>query len=757
MRKRKITELPTAEELLLLLGSHGRPLRTDGILAFSGQPPHLRKKIEKLLRQLRESGQVSLLPGGFWTAAQEPSWVTGEFNASANGSGKVKVLDPPNYPPTEIFISPYQTGAAWHKDKVRALILPGSSGTKGKVLEVVERGLKEIPAVLSGRHKKSLLFKPADNRINAVFKVEKNSPHAAEIHPGELAILKPLRELGDNEWLAEIDRIAGPLNRIAAQESIVKLNQQVPTAFPKLALDQAAALPPAPSKSDMKDREDWRSLPFVTIDGADARDFDDAIHVEKTDNGWILRVAIADVAHYVQPDSRKGSLDSEACSRGNSWYFPTSVEPMLPKAISNGLCSLKPNEDRLAMMVEIPFDSSGNPGNPRFTEIVMRSAARLVYEDVAAFLDGQKNALPSPDCSPMLQDAHALFRQIAKRRRENGTLDFLLPEPVYKFDENGRLLEMGERTRNDAHMLIEEFMIAANEAVASWLESHKQDFLYRIHPRPEPEKLTRLYETLEQIAPECLPKGLDRNEEPSPSIIQEILARAAGTPQEYVVNRLCLRSMSQARYQPQNIGHFGLASKSYCHFTSPIRRYADLLTHRALKKALGAKKEIVPTIEELVQLGNQLNNLERRAVECEREIAKRLGCLYLEGREGETFKGVISGVTDFGLFVEFKDFPAEGLMRTEELGNDWYRVDNASQSLIGEFSGQVWRLGQPVDVKLLSINPERQEVRLAPVHRQKERTQKRRNERHFQKQDKTGRRGMAKIGRSEEARKKRAR
>lgn len=726
MRKRKDSRPPDAETILQILGSHKRPLRINGILAISGESQNARKKVEKTLRQLQESGQVTLLPGGFWGLAQKSACVTGEYSGSANGSGRIRVTDPPDYPHKEIFVSPCQTAGAWHKDKVRALILPGTSGSKGKILEIVERGLKEIPALLSGHQKNSLIFRSADNRINASFRVDSSSHAAASIQPGELAILRPLRELKDNQWQAEIIRSAGPINRILAQESIVKLSQQVPTAFPELALSQAENLPPAPTEADTRGREDWRALPFVTIDGADAKDFDDAIHVEKTDAGWILRVAIADVSHYVQPDARKGSLDSEALLRGNSWYFPSSVEPMLPQALSNGLCSLKPDEDRLAMMVEIPFDRNGNAGAPRFAEIVIRSAARLIYDDVAAFFAGA--SLTSPAVAPMLAEARELYQALAKMRRERGTLDFQLPEPTYEFDADGRLTKMGQRERNDAHMLIEEFMIAANEAVAGWLGSQKQEFLYRIHPQPEPEKISRLFETLGQLAPESLPPGLDKSEEPGPAVIQQILGRAAGTPQEYVVNRLCLRSMAQARYQPKNIGHFGLASTSYCHFTSPIRRYADLLTHRALKKCLGNKEQQCPDREDLAAIGEQLNGLERRAIECERDIARRLGCVYLQGQEGSIFRGVISGVTDFGLFVEFDGIPAEGLIRMEELGADWYKLDATRQCLIGESTGLIWKLGQPLEVKLLDVDLEKQELRLAPARLPKAGRKKRHEE-----------------------------
>lgn len=729
VKKKKISlsGLPDNDSLLELFRSHKRPLRAEGIMALTGITN--RKMLDNALRSLAAQGKLTRLPGGFWGVAEESIYITGQFQGTPNGGGRVRVSAPADFPQKEIFISPFQTGGAWHKDIVRALILPHSQGGKGKILEIVERAQKKVPAILETRQKKHLLFRPADGRLAVSFSVSLKSPLADQIGPGELAILKPVKEIGEGRWQAEIASIIGNADRVASQECIVKLSQQVPQEFPGLALSQAESLPPAPSESDMEGREDWRALPFVTIDGADARDFDDAIHVEETGNGWILRVAIADVSHYVRPDGEKGSLDSEALARGNSWYFPRSVEPMLPPALSNGLCSLKPEENRLAMMVEMPFAKDGQPLEPRFAAIAMRSKARLTYDNVAAFFEGRQQM---PDqIAPMLNAARALYKQLAENRRRRGMLDFFLPEPAYEFDESGKLVKMAVAQRNDAHMLIEEFMIAANEAVAEHLGALGKDFLYRVHPQPEQEKLVRLYETLERTAIESLPADIRKNGEPNPEAIQQILQRSQGTPAEYVVNRLCLRAMAQARYQPVNIGHFGLASPSYCHFTSPIRRYADLLVHRALKASLGAKDQEAPDMEELAAIGDQLNSLERQAVDCEREMAKRLACVYLEGREGEIFEGVISGVTDFGVFMEFSGMTAEGLIRTEELGSDWFRLDQISQALIGEHTGQIWRLGQPIKARLLRVDTEKQEIRLEPAEKSPLKRPKERNRSKF--------------------------
>lgn len=685
----------------------------------------LRKYIEPILAELEAKGTIARLPGGYWGAAGKAQSVTGQFLASlSGGGGKVRVTDPPDFAHKEIYISPFQTGGAWHKDIVRVLLPAPVSGGKGKISRILERTQKEIPCLLETRHKYSLLFRPADAHLTARFKVP--ASEGKGMHTGDLAILSPIREISRDEWEAAIVRKCGPAERISAQEAIVKVNQQAPGEFPALALEQARCLPVAPSEEDMKDREDLRNLPFVTIDGADARDFDDAIYVEKTNDGYLLRVAIADVSHYVRPDEREGSLDAEALARGNSWYFPRSVEPMLPEALSNGLCSLRPDEDRLAMLAEIPFDKDGNPGKPRFAPIAMRSRGRLIYDDVSRYFETGQGV--RPDLRPMLDNARELYELLAKKRRERGTLDFFLPEPAYQFDSEGKLLGMGTAERGDANMLIEEFMIAANEAVARHLEEKKAGFLYRVHPEPEKEKLTRLFETLRRTAVESLPP--DISTEPESEAIQKILARAAGTPEEYIVNRLCLRSMGQARYQPHNIGHFGLASKSYCHFTSPIRRYADLLVHRALKADLGSKDQQIPDEAGLEQIGEQLNGLERRAIECEREIAKRLACIALEDKIGQEFKGTISGVTDFGVFVELDEMPVEGLIRMSELRDDWYQADESGQRLIGARTGRIWRLGQPVSVRVASVDLEKQDICLAPVApnpREKTRTRKSRS------------------------------
>lgn len=708
-------EIPSAENLKAIVARQKRPMRMDGLLRVCSLPRSAKRQLEERLASLEKSGELVALPGGAWSAAENLKYVTGQYVSLKNG-GVVKPEDSGR----EIFVHPLRAGDALHKDVVKVAIVPGGDGRQGKVVEIIKRRVGDVAALIVKKERDLLLCKPADWHVKVNFSVPITGTDtlAKKLKPGVLVSVHPEAPLAPDLWSATLVNIYGAENKIDVQEALVKCNHKVPAAFPPLALAQAEAAPQNPSEEDRKNREDWRNTPFVTIDGADARDFDDAICVEKRGREWILRVAIADVSHYVRPDSRQGSLDAEALRRGNSWYFPRSVEPMLPKSLSNGLCSLNPGEDRLAVMAEIVFNERGEPIKKRFAPIVMRSAGRLIYDNVAILFDGEKNGEApgiDPKLIPHLKTARELFKLLEARRRERGSLDFDLPEPAYSFGDDGLLSEMGFRERNDAHKMVEEFMIAANEAAARWMSEKGRSVLYRVHPRPDDAKLATLFETLRAIAPELLPPGAGKNGALSEADLQLVLKKAKGSPREYVVNKLCLRAMQQARYQPENVGHYGLASGAYCHFTSPIRRYADLLVHRAIKNEFGDKIALPENDGALADIGDQLNKLEREAVDCEREIAKRLACLALTGHEGETVHATVSGVTDFGVFVELDSIPAEGLIRLESLGDDWFEFDPATQSLIGRGSGQVWRLGQRVKTRIVKVDRDRLEIRLEPA------------------------------------------
>lgn len=725
---------PSTEELLQTLAAQNRPMRLDGLLRVLGLARRERKELEAALDDLERQGSALRLRGGLWTRPENLKSITGRFSALREGAGFVTPMrlaaDDEQESPRwqfsggkDIYIPSAQNGGAWHQDLVRVALSPGAQrgpSPEGRIVEIVERGLKEVPAHVVHRHGNSLFCRPADSRLPADFNVELPAGSEAPAQ-GTLVLLAPLKPLASDLWSATLLGNYGREDDVAVQEELVKLNHEVPRDFPAGALSEAEALPGEPGEADFKGRRDVRDLALVTIDGADARDFDDAVHVEEQPGGkgWVLRVAIADVSHYVRPRGRgcPGALDAEALSRGNSWYFPRSVEPMLPEVLSNGLCSLRPHVNRLAVLAEIPFTAAGKPGKPRFSEVVMRSAARLTYDQVkACILDKDEAALAElrteergEEVLVMLDKAFALYTVLRDVRRQRGTLDFDLPEAQSRLDDLGRVVWLGHRERNDAHRLIEEFMIAANEAVARHLRDADIPFLYRVHPDPDPERLESLFDTLAATGIENLPP------KPSPATMQGILAAAQGTPQEFLVNRLCLRAMPQARYMPFNEGHFGLASTAYCHFTSPIRRYADLLTHRALKMSLGLDSGPLPAGEKLLRIGDQINRRERAAMACEREMDRRLGCLALLPRVGEHFSGIVAGVTDFGVFVELEAMPVEGMIRVEDLGDDWYDFDARLMSLVGQRSGVQWRMGQKLEVALSEVHLGRLEIRLMPL------------------------------------------
>ncbi|MDO5536554.1 MAG: VacB/RNase II family 3'-5' exoribonuclease [Desulfovibrionaceae bacterium] len=527
------------------------------------------------------------------------------------------------------------------------------------------------------------------------------------LRPSDIVEAVITRRDAHSIWVKVLQRRPA-LSSIADQESLTRINHQAPGGFPDDVLRETAALSGDLSPDVTDSRADLRELPFVTMDGASARDFDDAVCVERVSGGgWLLRVAIADVSHYVKPGT---PLDREALARGNSWYFPTSVAPMLPERLSNDLCSLVPDRDRLVVWAAMDFSPSGRMRRTSFGTGIMRSAARLTYDGAKSLaLDRDETALAAfaganPRASEilsMLDAALELYRVLAKVRRDRGSLDFDLPEPEAEFDGQGHITGLFRADRHDMHRLVEEFMIAANEAVAVFLGKSEIPFLYRVHPAPEGDKLEMFRRQLASCG--LMPKG----RAPDSMNLPELLRGFAGTPGEYVFNRLCVRTMSQARYSGNNIGHYGLASEAYCHFTSPIRRYADLLVHRALKLALGLGPGPVPSGRRLERVADIINTQERAAIECEREMNKRIACMWMSRQpRGTVWKATVSSVQPFGVFVELDDVPVEGLVHVRDLGNHgWMEYDPFHDCLTDEFSGRSIAVGTHLEVSLSSLDP----------------------------------------------------
>ena len=512
---------------------------------------------------------------------------------------------------------------------------------------------------------------------------------------GELVALAPLRERAFGVPTARVVERLGPVDTERAISRIAIAVHGLPDTFSEAALVETEKAGPA----SMEAREDWRKLALVTIDPPDAKDHDDAVHAEAVEDGFVVTVAIADVSYYVRPGT---ALDREALERGNSVYFPDRVVPMLPERISNDLCSLRPNEDRPALAVRLHIDKGGRKTRHTFHRIMMRSAAKLSYEQAQRAVDGQPDETTGPLLDPVLRPLYAAYEAVKQERDQRDPLDLNLPERKLVLDEEGRLKDVRWPDRLDAHRLIEEFMILANVAAAETLEAKQSPLIYRAHDGPSVEKLNDLGVFLGTIGVK-----LAKAERLRPSHLNKALLSVKGLGHEALTNEVVLRAQSQAEYTHQNYGHFGLNLRRYAHFTSPIRRYADLIVHRALIRshAFGPGGLTDTQAASLSDVAERISSAERRAMAAERETADRLVATFLSERIGARFFARIAGVTKVGLFVKLADTGADGFIPAGSLGQDYFRFEEASRALVGTRTGETFRLGDRVEVKLVEAAP----------------------------------------------------
>ena len=590
-------------------------------------------------------------------------------------------------------------------DRVLARVARLEDGTyEGRPIRAIGRGPRQVLGVYV-RGERGGRIQPTERRARNELMVADADTGGAK--PGELVFAEVKAQaprLGLQQ--ARIVERLGDVDSPRAFSLIAIHEHGLPTAFPEAALRDAAAAGPVKTvkTKGSPPRTDLRKLPLVTIDGADARDFDDAVWAEADtadDNpgGWHLIVAIADVAHYV----RAGSvLDKAAYQRGNSAYFPDRVVPMLPEELSNGWCSLKPDEVRPCLAAHLWIDAQGRLRRHRFERGLMRSAARLTYEQVQAAMDGEPDAATAPLLDGVIRPLYGAFRALAAARQARGTLDLDIPERRVRLDDGGNVAAIEPRPRLDSHRLIEEFMITANVAAAETLEGRGQPCMYRIHDAPDPQKLEALRDVLTPLG-----LKLPRGQTIRPRMFAQILDTVSGAETAAMVSELVLRAQSQAAYAPRNIGHFGLALRRYAHFTSPIRRYADLLVHRALIAGLGLGPDgLDPEADALFEeYGAHISMTERRAQAAERDTMDRFTAAYLQDRVGAVFAGRVNGVTRFGLFVTLEDSGADGLVPISSLPDDYYDHDARSHSLVGRRWGRVYRLGARVRTRLAEANP----------------------------------------------------
>ena len=540
-------------------------------------------------------------------------------------------------------------------------------------------------------------IEPTDRKQRREFRVARADSKDAQDGEIVVAAVKPGGSIGLLD--ARVVERLGDSDNPRAFSLIAIHTQGIPTDFSLEAIAIAENAKPVA----LGNRTDLRAVPLVTIDGSDARDFDDAVWAERDpeqEGGWHAIVAIADVAWYVRQGD---ALDRDAQTRGNSVYFPDRVVPMLPEALSNELCSLKPKVERACMAVHLWFDANGNLHRHRFVRGLMRSAARFTYEEVQQAIDGTPSDQAGPLLDPVIRPLYGAFAALDHARRQRGALDLDLPERRIQLDADGKIASIEPRARLDSHKLIEEFMIAANVAAAETLERLHKPCLYRIHDAPDPMKLAALSEFLANIGIPGV--KLAKGQVIRPRHFNTILERVAGTPYAALVPQLVLRSQAQAVYSPTNIGHFGLGLRHYAHFTSPIRRYADLVVHRSLIAALslGSSDERGPG-DDLTELGEHVSMTERRAAAAERNASDRYIAAYLADRVGAQFAGRINGVTRAGLFVTLADTGADGLIPIRSLPEDYYDHDEAHHRLVGKRHHRVFTLGEPVTVQLAEAN-----------------------------------------------------
>ena len=699
------------DRILAFLSDHGKPVSVRELVRRLGLEKGERSELKPVLRRLLDDGEAVKVRGTRLGLPSRMNLVVGRLVCNPAGYGFVQ---PENRQKgqSDVYVSAFNIKEALHGDRVVARIERSTpKGPEGRIIRVLERGLTR----LVGRYEE-------DGRGGGhVVPFDRRVLHEAFVPPGEnagarsgemvtLEITRP--PTATRNPAGRVLSVLGVLDHPGVDLKVVMAKYGLPDAFPAEVEAEAARVPEAVSEKDIRGRTDFRSWDTVTVDPETARDHDDAISLERLPNvGWRLAVHIADVAHYVREGS---AIDQEAYLRGTSVYFPDRVVPMLPHALSSNICSLVEGQDRLTQTVILELDGRGAVKKAEFHDGVIRSAARMSYQQVQKIVDGdgelRKRFAP---LVPLFERMDELARLMRKRRHERGSLDFDLPEPKIVLGPDGEMTDIVASERLDSMRVIEEFMLAANEAVAERLHEAGVGALYRIHERPDPEKVEEFAELVSSLGYR-VSGSLDGVR---PEAFQRVLRQIEGKPEEKLVSTLLLRTMKLARYHEENLGHFGLATEMYAHFTSPIRRYPDLVVHRALRDLRGKRDPQRESFlrEKLPEMGLHLSEMERRAADAERELVEWKKVRFMADKVGETFAGYVTGVQAFGLFVELEEIYVQGLVHVSSMGDDYYRLNEKAHLLKGENTGKVFRLGDKVAVQLARVDLERRQIDLALV------------------------------------------
>ena len=714
---RKTPTLPTREQILAFVGDHPGKVGTGEIARAFGLKNDGRSALRGILREMADEGVLAIRHGRLHRPGTlSPVVLTDIIGRDRDGEllGTPAEWDEVTRGPApkiRIHIprraKPYEIPGIGDHALVRAE--PDRDGDavaayRGRVIKIIDRAKRRTLGIFRALPSGGGRLVPIDKKnLGNELAIPQSATGGAQ--DGDLIACEVARSGRYGLPSARVVERLGSLKSERAVSLIAINAHEIPSVFSREALAEADAAKPATLSDRHAAREDWRDVPLVTIDPADAKDHDDAVFARPDDDprnkgGFIIDVAIADVAHYVRPGS---ALDREALARGNSTYFPDRVVPMLPERISNDLCSLKAGQDRAALAVRMTIAADGRKLTHRFHRVMMRSAGRLSYPQVQAAVDGRPDDTTGPLLAPVLQPLYAAYAALKRARAERAPVDLDLPERKILLRPDGMVDRVIVPERLDAHRLIEEFMILANVAAAETLERMRTPLIYRVHDEPSPEKLEALREFLKTIDIN-LPKGgaLQTRQ------FNDILARGKGKEFEELLNQVVLRSQSQAEYAAENYGHFGLNLRRYAHFTSPIRRYADLIVHRGLIRALAFGDDGLPATADtaaLAEIAAEISATERRSMAAERETVDRLIAHFLADRIGATFEGHIAGVTRAGLFVKLDDTGADGFVPARTIGADYFRFDESRRALIGDRTGVTYRLGDRATVKLVEAAP----------------------------------------------------
>jgi ribonuclease R len=689
--------LPSREFILEILQEAGVPMSLDALTERLGIDEAGLDGFVRRIGAMERDAQVMRNRRGDICLVKKLDLIPGRVQGHPDGYGFLV----PDDATGDLYLDAREMQKVLDGDRVmvRAVGIDRKGRREGTIVEVVERNNSRVVGRLFVEH--GVLFVVAENkRINQDILIEPGFDGGAK--PGQVVTVELVAQPAKNsEPVARVIEVLGNYADPGMEIEIALRKHDLPHVWPSAVEAAAATVPKKVARTELKGREDLRALPFVTIDGETAKDFDDAVYAEQQGKGFRLLVAIADVSHYVKDGD---ALDREARLRGNSVYFPRRVIPMLPEALSNEMCSLNPNVDRLALVCDMSISAHGEIKRYRFTEAVFHSNARLTYTRVANALYGKERD-PGLDekLLPHLMMLDNVFRVLLAAREKRGAIDFDSTETQMIFDDAGKITRIVPSVRNDAHRLIEECMLAANVCAADFLIEHSHAALFRIHDGPSEDRLESLRGILKDFALQ-LPGGA----EPQPGDYAALLKKIKGRPDAPLLQTVLLRSMKQAIYSPDNIGHFGLAYDAYTHFTSPIRRYPDLLTHRAIKAVL--RGETYDPKEPWPRLGEHCSMTERRADEATRDVAAWLKCYYMKDRLGEEFAGTVSGVASFGIFVTLDEVFVEGLVHISDLGQDYFHFDQARHQIVGERTRRKFQLADRVNVKVARVDIETSKI-----------------------------------------------